>query len=160
MISCPVPFIFGIAIAGNIWTFHRITARDVALYNEAPESFDLKETEWLKIDTEYMQGRLNAVKIAVHIASVLDFFCDNIILKPVAVPWGKMISRNGGITRLKIQKDFVEKWYVSKILYLIYKPSPSPKPNANSTHTITLTPTLTLTLTLTRDNDPDPNPKP
>ena len=91
MISCRAPFIIGIAIAGNIWTFHRITARDVVTYNEAPDSFVLKE--WLRIDTNDMQGRIIAVKVAVHIASLLDFFTQ-IIRKPRTVPLGTKTKRN------------------------------------------------------------------
>jgi len=101
---CNTPFIIGIAVAGNIWTFHRITSKHIQ-ERKIPK-------KWLQIDTDTGEGRLRGLQVAVHIASLLRLF-SNTYVRDRSVPFEIRVRR----THCDIfitQKDnpHVKKWYV------------------------------------------------
>jgi hypothetical protein len=74
---CNAPFIIGIAVAGNIWTFHRITADDVIKCGRGKEkNIEYVPKTWFSIDTAESVGRLYGLQAAVHIASLLRLFAN------------------------------------------------------------------------------------
>jgi len=100
---CNAPFIIGIAVAGNIWTFHRITSKHVQEC-QVPK-------KWLQIDTDTGEGRLRGLQVAVHIASLLRLF-SNTYVRDRSVPFETTVRR--AHCRIFItQKDnpHVKKWY-------------------------------------------------
>ena len=112
-VECTTRFVIGIAVAGNIWTFHRITCEDV---RKCRENEDHVVKEWDRIDTLTDHGRLRGVQVAVHIASLLKFFAENV--HPRTVEFGKKINRNQSrilITANATLGLHVKKWYVSQI---------------------------------------------
>ena len=74
-VECNVPFVIGIAVAGNIWTFHRITCEDVCEHKKNNRHV---AEEWFRIDTLTDLGRLQGVQAAVHIASLLKYFANTV----------------------------------------------------------------------------------
>ena len=118
-VGCTAPFIIGIAVAGNIWTFHRITDKDVC---ESRKNENHVPEEWFRIDTLTDQGRLEGVRAAVHIASLLKFFAK--VVPPRTLQFGKKTFRNRStilITTDATNGLHVKKWYVSYIQCLIYQ---------------------------------------
>ena len=112
-VECTTRFVIGIAVAGNIWTFHRITCEDVRKCREN-KGHVVKEWERIDILTDY--GRLRGVQVAVHIASLLKFFAE--VVHPRTVKFGKKINRNQSrilITANATLGLHVKKWYVSQI---------------------------------------------
>ena len=108
--NCNVPFIIGIAVAGEIWTFHRITWEHVSAYNTDKKSV---LPVWFRLDTSGGVDRLRGVVAAVHIASLLRLF--RTLVHPRTVPFEKKKERNC-CTILITQKEglpHVKKWYVS-----------------------------------------------
>ena len=112
-VECTTRFVIGIAVAGNIWTFHRITCEDVRKCRQN-EHHVVKE--WLRINILEDIGRLRGVQVAVHIASLLKFFAENV--HPRTVKFEKKIKRNQShimITANTTLGLHVKKWYVSQI---------------------------------------------
>jgi len=112
-VECTTRFVIGIAVAGNIWTFHRITCEDV---RKCRQNKHHVVKEWLRINILEDIGRLRGVQVAVHIASLLKFFAENV--HPRTVEFGKKIKRNQ--SHIKITSNtalglHVKKWYVSQI---------------------------------------------
>lgn len=101
---CTAPFIIGIAVAGNIWTFHRITPKHVQ-EREVPK-------KWLQIDTDTGEGRLRGLQVAVHIASLLRLF-SNAYVRDRSVPFEKLVQRpHCDIFITQKDNPHVKKWYV------------------------------------------------
>ena len=117
-VECTTRFVIGIAVAGNIWTFHRITCEDV---RKCRENKGHVVKEWERIDTLTDYGRLRGVQVAVHIASLIKYFTE--FVHPRTVSFGKKEVRTQSsilITTNATLGLHVKKWYVSQIQCLIY----------------------------------------
>ena len=101
VLNCNVPFVIGIAVAGEIWTFHRITFEHVRSHQ--------KLDNWAEVDMRSTTDRLTAIQLAVNIASLLNYFATRV--HPRTVKVNETVSRS--TCSIKITESAVEKWYVS-----------------------------------------------
>ena len=117
-VQCTTHFVIGIAVAGQIWTFHRITCEDV---RKSRENKAHVAEIWHTINTLTDFGRLQGVQVAVHIASLIKFFTE--FVHPRTVLFGIKQDRTQSsilITTNSTLGLHVKKWYVSQMQCLIY----------------------------------------
>ena len=95
-----IPFIVGIAIAGNVLVIHQIDAH-------------LVMSDGLRFEMTDLESRIKAVCAAVNLGRLLEHFKINNMVKPTSRPKYQRIERSNERGYVQLNEDHVSKCYLS-----------------------------------------------